>query len=225
MRYHKRGRGRPKQEKIIGPTSQQKQKRRDLLNGMDGSCECPLDVLFSHRLLTDLEARALKDYRSLWFSAYGPQKKLSGANVWSAMVSGGGGSYSGEYIENADRKKKIVSSYHEIDDGLLEVSPQGRFHIRKLCEGYIPIFFSSQLTASMSLSKYHNEKDRYIKAKEKTAKKDQSSPEFNALLRSITMIDKRIDELSEVEEPYESVYFREQTRLGLRYLTRVFHIN
>lgn len=215
--YHTQGKGAPKKEAPVGETERQKSRRKVLLNGLNGSTTCPVNILHSHRIIGDSEEVALAEYRSLWFSAYGDKKKYAG-NVWSALI-GGGGAPSGE--ENVDKRRSLIELYHRIDGDLKKINPQGRYYIRKIVEGYMPVFFSNDVQASMDLYTYYEEKEKIEKALDKI--KNKNKPQFSVLANSLKRIDYKIDELSEISESYESVYFREQTRLAIKQLVKLMH--
>lgn len=222
MLYHTRSRGRPKNQP---PEKSFTKKKRDyLLGGLIGSIDDPIDLLQANKIISPYDAEALRTYQKIWVSSYGPLKKYAGSSFADAMISGS--SYEHKE-EDVDHKIKVKNRYHKIDSGLEEVSKTGRYYIRKLCEGYMPDFLAYNLQTFLCINKYENQ----IKSIESSLsefssrQKRTKQNEYNSLLRSKRILEEKLGEINNESESIRSIYCREQTRTGIRFLKRSFYID
>lgn len=242
VQYHKRGRGRPRDDSSGRQTATNEQIVRSavLLRGKKGSADCPIDILEAQRILSKSEAEAIRTYGVLWSRAYGLPNRFSG-NVWSRLSGSGAssGSDSDETEDSVFKKRRFVELFNSADDILKVYAPDARSCIRHLCEGKMPYYLKDII--SVASKNYRlilrlddiDEEIKHLKADiiRKKADKHVSSNEINAVYQVVesTIQEKKrltriVEALSDSKEPDINVYIREQMRLAVKGLVRHFRI-
>lgn len=226
MRYHKRTRGRPKQESLNSPTDELKLKRALLLRGKDGSVECPIDILESQKVISSTQAEAIKIYGLVWSSAFGKPKSYSG-NVWASIIDGWGYSLDEKEELTLETLNKRRERYYEVDNILSGCGKTTRDCVRQLCEGHMPYYLRSAFWSESEKHKISSEIEFIDKKIDKLKKEKPSNYKKSiddVVARKMVLLKKLKALGDESSEPLFNAYMRGQLKLALNELKRKFGI-